>query len=300
MRTSDSSAITCGAGLGDGLAALYVAYDVERAIGGNVDALPPFPPGEPGLPPEGDGPCGPGRYAPFTVNGEPFFAWIGLGPNVSAADQEIVETAYEMMSAIPDWTPEPPDQITPGYVIAGGATSAGDPWRLEARPGRDVTISRVVGDSSTDFEFALEDEPVSWCCSSDYPGQVGGVVFGAVDMGASGVAFQPVNREAIAGTIVPTPSTLDSGFDLFFIEGASGPGEVVAIGLGTGEPISPSPSGPRQRSPEATRSRFRVPTRASIGSCERPARSRTAMRASAPRSPGRPTRPFATTRIRTR
>lgn len=226
----------------DAGAALYVALDAERAIAGVADpTIPPFPAG-PGLPPEGDGPCGPGRYASFTVNGEPFFAWIGLGSSVTAEDRETVESAYERMSAIPDWTPQPPNQLTPGYVIAGGTSDAGDVWRLEARPGRDVTISRVVEGSTTDFEFALGSEPVSWCCSTDHPGQADGVVFGVIQLGASGVAFQPVNKEAIHGTIVPTPPSLGSGFDLFLVEGARGPGDVVAIGLGTGAAVSPAPS----------------------------------------------------------
>ena len=239
----------CRDGLQTDGAALYVALDAERAISGIADpSIPPFPPGGPGLPPEGDGPCGPGRYTRFTVNGEPFFAWIGLGSDVSEEDRETVETSYERMSAIPDWTPQPPDQVTPGYVIAG-FTEAGHPWRLEARPGGDVTLSQVIASESSDFEFALGDQPVTWCCSPiSYPGQHGSVLFGTVQTGASGVEFGPDDGSAtVEGTIVPTPPSLGSGFDLFFIEGANGVGEVVAVGLGEGQAITPAPSAAPRR-----------------------------------------------------
>jgi hypothetical protein len=237
------TANACEAGLPGGAAVLYVALDYDAAIGGIVDpSIQEFPPGI-GLPPESDGPCGLGRYTHFTVNSERFFAWIGLGADVSAEDREIVETTYEMMSAIPDWTPQPPDQVTPGYVVAG-FTEGGVPWRLEARPGQDVTISRVTSGSTSDFEFALQNQPVTWCCSPiAYPGQVGGVVFGTVQRGASGVEFRADNGSAaVEGTILPPPSSLGSGFDLFFIEGANGLGDVVPVGLGTGDTIPPTPS----------------------------------------------------------
>ncbi len=69
----------CAGGLPGDAAVLYVALDYDAAIAGIADpSIPEFPPGI-GLPPEGDGPCGPGRYAHFTVNGERFFAWIGVG-----------------------------------------------------------------------------------------------------------------------------------------------------------------------------------------------------------------------------
>ena len=66
----------CADGLPADGAALYVAVDAHPPVGGDAPPIPEFPPGT-GLPPEGDGPCGPGRYAHFKVNGEPLFAWIG-------------------------------------------------------------------------------------------------------------------------------------------------------------------------------------------------------------------------------
>jgi hypothetical protein len=245
------SAVTCGAELGDGLAVLYVAYDAERGLSGIADpSIPPFPPGE-GLPPESDGPCGPGRYARFTVNGEPFFAWIGLGPTVSDQDRETVETSYEQMSAIDDWMPQPPDQVTPGYVIAGGADDTGDPWRLEARHGQDtqdVELGLVTAGGTESVRFDIEDLPVGWCCTSSTGTVDPPVLFGSVGLGSSSVEFQPDGGAApITGTIMPVPSTIGSDLDLFFLKGATGlEGEVVAVGLGTNEAISPSPSTERR------------------------------------------------------
>ena len=132
------AANACADGVpGDG-AVLYMALDYEAAIAGIADpSIGEFPPGS-GLPPEGDGPCGPGRYAHFTVNGERFFSWIGVGAGASEEDRETVETSYEMTSAIPDWEPEPPNETTPGYVIAGGEHGPGDDWRIELRPNGDA------------------------------------------------------------------------------------------------------------------------------------------------------------------
>ncbi len=59
----------------------------------------------------------------------------GSASGASDEDRETVETSYEMMSAIPDWTPTPPDATTPAYVIAGGGSEDGEDWRLELRPG---------------------------------------------------------------------------------------------------------------------------------------------------------------------
>jgi hypothetical protein len=215
----------CDDGIPDAGVALYVALDVERAIAGVADpTIPPFPPGEPGLPPEGDGPCGPGRYASFTVNGEPFFAWIGLGSGVSAQDRETVETAYERMSAIPDWTPTPPNDLTPGYVIAGG-----DGWRIELRPDGDaVELSLQDGPAPIVVTTDGSVEPLTWAGTDP--------IFGAISKQANGVEFRPDDGGApVTGTIVPMPPTLFFGFDLFFIDPPEGSadlgGKVVALGL---------------------------------------------------------------------
>ena len=65
-------------------AVLYVALDHERMIANDGAALPPFPPGESGLPPATeDGPAAAARMRFFTVNGYPMFAWVGVGADVS-------------------------------------------------------------------------------------------------------------------------------------------------------------------------------------------------------------------------
>jgi hypothetical protein len=61
---------------------------------------------------------------------------------------------------------------------------------------------------------------------------------------ASGVEFRPDDGfSPITGTIVPVPPSLDAGaFDTFFLEGVEGlTGDVVAVGLGAGTEVPPSP-----------------------------------------------------------
>jgi hypothetical protein len=245
--------IACGGELPSDMAVLYVALDYERAIAGIADpSIRPFPP-EPGLPSEGDGPCGPGRYAHFTVNGEPFFSWIGVGSGVSDEDREIVETSYEKMSAIPEWTPAPPDVTTPGYVIAGGTSDNGNPWRLELRPGdTDVDLSLIAGSKrSGTGAFTVPAVPVEWTGTDP--------IFGAVTKAASGVEFRPgtenesydLGGSPVPGTIVPVPQSLGSfDFDLFFIDPPAGyrylGGQVVALGMDQAPTAAPPPTaGPR-------------------------------------------------------
>jgi hypothetical protein len=229
------TANACADGLPADAAALYVALDAHPQIGGDSPPIPEFPPGN-GLPPEGNGACGPGRYAHFKVNGEPLFAWIGVGAGVSDADRETVETSYEMMSAIPDWELAPPTEKTPAYVIAGGRTDVFEDWRLELRPSeRNVEMS-LIGEAPTEMGgFSVLDHPIDWCCK-DSPM---GVLFGAVQKGVTGVESRPSEVDPIAGTIFPVPPSLGSfDFDLFFIEETGGlPGTVVPLGIdGSEEP----------------------------------------------------------------
>ena len=234
--------ISCGQDLPTNAAVLYVGLDYQRAIFGAKDpTIPEFPPGI-GLPPEGDGPCGPGRYADFTVNGDPFFAWLGIGSDVSDQDRGAVETSYEMMSAIPDWEPVPPTETTPAYVIAGGTAETGDVWRLELRPSaKNVEFSlQGVEPGGSESDFTVPGVPVEWCCSYDGLTEV---TFGAVSPEAESVELQPSDGSpTLPGTIVPLPPTLGTDFDLFFIEGSGGlDGDVVAIGL-EDQPTEPPPT----------------------------------------------------------
>ena len=207
-----------------------MALDYNAAIAGIADpSIPEFPPGV-GLPPEGDGPCGPGRYAHFTVNGERFFSWIGVGSGASDEDRETVETSYEMMSAIPDWTPTPPDETTPAYVIAGGLTQAGDDWRLELRPSEENVRFSLIGIAALS-DFVIPPSVIEWAATDP--------VFGAISKQAAAVEFRGLDDPSIAipGTIVPLPPSMPFDFDLFFIEGTAGiEGEAVALGP-DGEPI---------------------------------------------------------------
>jgi hypothetical protein len=234
---------------GDG-AALYVALDYDASIAGTVDpTIQEFPPGEPGLPPTiAEGPCGPGRYAHFTVNGEPFFSWIGVGSGASDEDREIVEASYEMMSAIPDWEPQPPDETTPAYVIAGGASDNGDPWRLELRPGErgaELFLEGVEPRHSVDMPD--QAVPIGFCCATTdglSDATLLDVTFGFVRKDASGVELQvrrddELTGQVLPGTLVPVPPSLGSfDFDVFFIPGTAGlAGQVVPVGTdGSVEP----------------------------------------------------------------
>jgi hypothetical protein len=169
---------------------------------------------------------------------------------VSDEDRETVETSYEMMSAIPDWSPTPPDATTPAYVIAGGASDGGELWRLELRPGDarpELTLERSDGDpvSST-----LEDV----LASSSYEPDLTDPIFGAIAKAATGVEFRPgaeddyldLGQSPVRGTIVPIPPTMGAfDFDLFFIDP---PADYAALGghmiaLGVDAPsLSPSPT----------------------------------------------------------
>jgi hypothetical protein len=146
---------------------------------------------------------------------------------VSDEDRETVQTSYEMMSAIPDWEPTPPDVTTPAYVMAGGVDEDGDDWRLEVRPSRENIRLSLVGDSlvAASSDFVDPRSVIEWAATDP--------IFGAVTKQATAVEFRSEDDPsvAIAGTIVPLPPSLPFDFDLFFIEGTAGiDGEAVAVG----------------------------------------------------------------------
>ena len=231
------AANACADGLPGDAAVLYVALDYDAAIAGIADpSIPEFPPG-PGLPPEGDGPCGPGRYARFTLNGERFFSWIGVGSGASDEDRETVETSYEMMSAIPDWEPSPPNETTPAYVVAGGGSEAGEDWRVELRPNGDAIQLSLEGGPAPDVlltDGSVEPSDVDRHRPDLRSGHEAGDRSG-VPAGLGNVDYA-LGQSPVAGTIMPVPPTLSSfDFDLFFIDPPAGYGElggrVVALGV---------------------------------------------------------------------
>lgn len=220
-------------------AALYVAsYDVVQPERWSLE------PYSPALRGPSNGTCGPGLYSHFTVNGYPMFAWAGVGPEVSAEDREIVETAYETMSAIDDWEPGPLEHTTPAYVFAGGTSLEGEPWRLELRPSTEDVELSLEGSNSSEVEgisSTVPDVPIQFCCpvmdGTDTPRFVE-ATFGFVTKDATGVELQVRDADdeptgqVLEGTIVPLPPTMPFDFDLFFIDGAAGlSGTVIALGL---------------------------------------------------------------------
>jgi hypothetical protein len=230
--------IACRDGLRADAAVLYVGY-IQPGIDPIAPDLNPFPPG-PGMPPPTEGPCGRGSYAEFTVNRHSMFVWVGIGSDASGADREAVEASYEMMSAIPDWEPQPPDQTTPAYVIAGGTSEAAEDWRLELRSGEPnpvITLERSGGASVS----ALLDDVLF---GSSYEPELTDPIFGAIAKAATGVEFRPgtentfldLGQSPVAGTIAPIPPTMGAfDFDVFFIDPPEGyadlGGHVIALGV---------------------------------------------------------------------
>jgi hypothetical protein len=232
------NATTCGQPLQSDAAVLYVALDYGRAIAGANEPSIGSWPVDLQEPTAGGGPCGGGRYATFTVHGEPFFAWVGFGEGVSDADAATVLAAFDSMAVDDAWEPTQPEHATSGYVIAAGVGSGTD-WRLELRPAETNVELSLEGvdpvESMHDFKVPAAPIESSACCA-------GPVMFGAVSRDAAGVAFQPSDGDpAIAGTVVPLPPTMAFDFDLFFVEGTAGlDGAAIALGL-KNVPVSPAP-----------------------------------------------------------
>ena len=217
-------AVSCGQDLPADAAVLYVGLDYQRAIFGAKD--PSIGPWPVGLREQDDagGPCGAGRYATFSVNGEPFFAWVGFGEGVTDADRSTALAAYESMTADDAWEPVPPEELTPAYVIAGGVNPADDDWRLELRPSQENVKFSLVGSSALS-DFTVPSAVIEWAATDP--------VFGAITKQAAAVEFRSTDDPSvvIAGTIVPLPPSMPFDFDLFFVEGAADiDGEAVAVG----------------------------------------------------------------------
>ena len=248
-------AVSCGQDLPADAAVLYVGLDYQRAIFGAKDpSIGPWPVGLE-EPEAAGGPCGAGRYATFSVNGEPFFAWVGFGDDVTDADRSTVLAAYESMVVDDAWEPVPPKDLTPAYVIAGGATESNDPWRLDLRPGdrspelflEGIDPSFTGVEPGHGMDTVVPAIPIDICCGwTDGTADTVFVdaTFGFVHKDATGVELQVVEDDELTGqilpgTIVPVPPSLGSfGFDIFFIPNTAGlAGQVVPLGIdGSAEP----------------------------------------------------------------
>ena len=242
------ASIACRDGLPDGAAVLYVALDYGRAIEGIADpSAGPWP----GSTTEEAGACGPGSYTRFTVNGEPFFSWIGFGDGVTEDDRSSLLATYESLTVDDGWEPVPPNAVTPAYVIAGGSDGTNGPWRLELR--RDANAE---GDA---VDLSLEDGPAPTRLLTD--GTAGPLtwtgtdpIFGVVAKEATGIEFRPgtenesydLGGSPVPGTILPVPSAMGSfDFDIFFIDLPADYGElgghVIALGVEPTTGESPPP-----------------------------------------------------------
>jgi hypothetical protein len=240
--------VSCGQNLATDTAVLYVGLDYERAIFGAKDpSIGPWPV-ELQEPEAAGGPCGAGRYATFSVNGQPFFAWVGFGDGVTDTDRATALAAYESLTVDDGWEPIPPNNVTPAYVMAGGENGPGDDWRLELRPeGNAIELSLQDGPAPTVLLTDGPVEPLAWTGTDP--------IFGAITKVATGVEFRPgtdnvnvaLGQSPVAGTIMPLPPTLSSfDFDLFFIDQPEDYGElggrVIALGIDGGIRPSPTPA----------------------------------------------------------
>ena len=222
----------CGAALPSGGAALVIRYDLLR--GDEAKSDPEFPVTLDSDTPTTDGPCGPGRYARFQVQGIPYLAWLGTGEGIGEGDMEALSHSFEEMRTLPmDREMPDGDGLRAAYVIAGGENAAG-PWRLDARPS-------PPGASSANVELALVGpERGSVVEGFGVPAvpieQAGGdPTFGAVTQEAASVELRSEGIVEPART-VPLPPSLESDFDLFF---GSHEGDVLADAVALGADGSP-------------------------------------------------------------
>jgi len=244
--------LACRDGLPNDAAVLYIAVDPDGALAPDGASLSPYPVG-PGLPSASEsGPCGPGTYAHFTVNGTPMFFWIGVGDAATDADRATVRRAAEMMYADDGWVPAEPEHVTPGYVLAGGTSEQGEPWRLELRPSSTSAELTLTGQTpaATLSGSTVPETPIAFCCPSTdglSDATFIDVTFGFVSREATGVELRvteddELTGDVLVGRILPVPPSLGVDVDVFFIEDTNGLSGLVFAGFGDEDTPAPSPS----------------------------------------------------------
>ena len=192
---------------------------------------------DPNTPPV-TGPCGVGLYASFSLNGLPYFAFLGIGAGASDADRQSLFDAYAGMQA--RTTAPTAAMIGPlgavGYVLAAG-TEQGVPWRLElgpsianpATPAQNMATAaclRVfVGDGLG--SIGCTPFPNSGSSGPSGPGAqvVGDRLFvdGAVLPDATAVEYRAAGQDPVAATILTVPDSVRSS-----IASLSGGGDIPA------------------------------------------------------------------------
>jgi hypothetical protein len=236
----------CGSDLASDEAAFYVAVDYEASAG------PTYAPW-PGVR-DDSGPCGHGRYANFTVNGRVFFAWAGFGDAVDDADRQVVLDAFTSMRVDDGWTPVPSESATPAYVLAGGTSQDGEPWRLELRPGEPTPELSIEGSGTSRLggeRVTVPTVQIDICCAvtdDTSAATFRDTAFGFVTKDATGVEFHVADAvgeatgEVLEGTIVPIPPSLDViEADVFFVGGTAGlAGSVVPVVPAGDDPPTPA------------------------------------------------------------
>jgi hypothetical protein len=242
--------LACGEDLPADGAALYVAHYTQEIPG----LTKQFGPWSGGAPEQAVGPCGAGSYATFTVNDEPFLAWIGVGEAASEQDRAIVMDAFASIVVDDGWTLGETAETMPAYVVAGGEHGPGDRWRIDLRYlGDSLELTLEDGDGSRVLQVDESAAPLSWTGTDP--------IFGVVAEGAPGVEFWPgaendvydVGGAPVPGTIVGVPPTIDAfDLDLFFIDPPAGYGELGGRVIVTGSPEpTPSVSAPPVGEPRA-------------------------------------------------
>ena len=216
----------CGAPVPPGGAVLALRIDLQR-IEQNVED-PEFPVTFDLESTVGDGPCGPGRYTRFAVDGFPYYAWIGTGGGATDSDVHSLVRSFDSIEVVPSARQLPSGgRYRAAYVVAGGENAAG-PWRLEvqtsvasAQP-QNVEMHLVGPEGGPSIEsFDVPTEPIV---------QAGGdPTFGGVTKSAATVEIRADGIRSEAN-IMPLPPSLPFEFDLFFAshEGDT-PGRAVAL-----------------------------------------------------------------------